>query len=172
MNAVAEFNKKQLNMKRFFLLLIVLYTFSGCKKEGDDIYIFEGILNRSDVGEPMGGDLTDWLINDSTWSDQEAALFSTSNSTNCTPTFPYYIEGFPNPCTYKHTIMFLADSASNFEYRLVNNRLMSLEVPFTASKGKVEFDTRGVSPGMYRLYYKFTKNGCEFRGHGDIQVKK
>jgi hypothetical protein len=99
-------------------------------------------------------------------------LFSSSFKTGCTPTGNYSIAAFANPNNGYFTVSVRKPATARIQFRLVNKnfRVLISHDDMTADQFALNASTFGVK-GIVRLYYKLVDGECEFRGHGDIEIR-
>lgn len=163
-------------MIRFVASMLLVTLFIGCDKDKEcDLPLFSGIAWTNVNGEPMSNpDPDDWTIDDE-WNDTEENLFDSDLETNCTPSFDYWISAYPNPIPdYNNSFFSLAigkDSITAVELRIVDRLCNVIHSIDNNVAHNIAFNLQGHEGETLRLYYKFIKDGCEFRGHGDIQIE-
>lgn len=164
-------------MIRFVVYILLVTLFIGCDKDKDDCDLpsFSGIAWTNVNGEPMSNaDPDDWTMDDE-WNDTEKDFFDSDFENNCTPSFDYWIAAFPNPLPeYNNGALWLAlgkDSLTSAEIRMVDKQCNIIHSRDNELAHQIVFNLTGHEGETLRLYYKFIKDGCEYRGHGDIQIE-
>lgn len=119
----------------------------------------------------MEPDKGDWGLKDK-WSEREQALFETLYKIDCYPPSTFSIVAYPNPTDGVFQLAFNKSNATQVDIRLVDSGcriLLSHDAikKNTIGLSAVDFDGNGI----IRLYYKFIEDGCEYQGHGDIEIK-
>ncbi len=158
---------------KYILLLALVFILSASCKEDDcnPLMNFSGITERDDRGKLLTADTKDWTLKDK-WSDHEKHLFSSTHKTNCFPPSHFSIMAYPNPTEGTFQVNFSKSEATKVEIRLVDFDCRTL-----ISVDDIESNSIGLEPGNFegtgivRLYYKFIEDGCEYQGHGDIQIQ-
>ena len=152
-------------------ILILPFLFS-CNDDHCFLSQFSGISSTDANGAQLSAkDVDDWNLDDE-WDIRESNLFDSNLDIACIPTFDYVIIAYPNPCNGTFALHLEKDSTTSVELRLVNddcNTLVKLD-GITSNEVHLHPDNED-QIGIARLYYKFIKEGCEFRGHGDISFQ-
>ncbi|WP_159476091.1 hypothetical protein [Dyadobacter sp. 3J3] len=166
-------------MKKVILIVILGFTFFSCNQNdpGDLVKTpekisFSGILVRDERGLPLSEvDPDDWNIKD-TWVEQEMSLFGSNLKTNC-PATDYEIIGYPNPTRGQTAIHVYKPDSVRLAIRIVDKNLKTLfaKDSLYSKINLVDFSAFGITDTV-RVYYKFINGGCEFRGHGDVVIRK
>lgn len=155
-------------MKKSILFITTLtLLFSSCKK---DQTTFSGISMTDANGTPIGTpDTDDWNLNDN-WNSQEQGLFGGSNSL-CSSSSSIQIEAFPNPNNGIFSVYAIGiDSTQTISFRVVNQNFEVLASRDNSSSGNNIFNVNTPNQ-IVRVYYKISGNGCEYKGHGDVQIQ-
>ena len=148
-------------------LLLISIFFFACKRSTFSIQ-FSGVTPRDASGAIMGtADSNDWNFNDQ-WQAQESALFNTTYTSNC-PAGAYSAYAYPNPCSDVFYLRFNGDSSTRIDIRIVDKNFTVLLSKDSVTNGLIAVNSASYPSGISRVYYKMIKNGCEFRGHGDIE---
>ena len=157
---------------RYFLLASVLLFIHACDSHNCNTSLFTGITARDYNGNLLSGpDPDDWNF-DEDWGKSVSNLFDSNFDTDCNPPYPYAIFAYPNPCDGTFALTFDKDSVTSVELRLVNfvcGTLVTLD-DITERNIFIQPENND-QKGIVRLYYKFVRDGCEFRGHGDISIE-
>jgi len=154
---------KQTTTIIIFSAFLILTTIYSCTK-----YSFKEYTYTDNNGSMTGQiDKTDWNFNDE-WTKQEENLFDTNYDLGCKIYNNYNIIAYPNPNSGYFNLEFNADSLTNIEIVLVNKSFKKLKTEKLKSIHSIRFNISEYKSGMYRVYYKFIRGNCEFRGHGDI----
>ncbi len=161
-------------MKFLYLPVFFLLTLFACNKSNSEQtnIVFSGITSTDESGNFLSQDTSDWRF-DRTWSDKEIGLFSSilKTSLNCSVPKEYLMTAFPNPCKESVFINALKNTDTKIEVRLVdadfnilmkNDTILNTNSLFQVNLSNLQ------KKGMLRLYYRFIKGDCEYRGHGDI----
>ncbi len=166
-------------MKNPFHLLL-LFSLMACfdpeptpeppPPEPEPFYRFSGLTFRDELGAPVGTpDTTDWTLTDG-WEEWEAELFEENFSLGCPVPADLRLDAFPNPVAGP-MMLFITKTDSvptRLALRLVDERLnVRLDVD-SSFADEVTLNLDILEPDTFRLYYKFIRGGCEWRGHGDI----
>ena len=120
----------------------------------------------------MQHDKDDWTLRDK-WIEGENNLFDTIYKTDCYPSSAFSIVAYPNPTPGEFQLIF-----SKTLYTIVDIRLVDAECNVLVSRTGINSNSIGLHSGnlkkngIIRLYYKFIEDGCEYQGHGDIQIEK
>jgi hypothetical protein len=166
---------------RIFLVLsvLIIVTLFGCENfvledpiEKDPKITFQGIVERDARGMPYTEDPDDWKLTD-TWVEQELKLFGISLNTNCKLPESYGIIAYPNPLIDQFVLHVNKPDSVRMAIRIVDKNfktLMSIDSMF-ATMTKIDVSDFGMADTV-RVYYKFLDGSCEFRGHGDLVIKK
>ena len=166
-------------MKKIVLGVILGFSLSSCNqndptdpvKEPEKIK-FSGILIRDERGLPLNPvDPDDWNIKD-TWVEQEMSLFGNNLKTDCAAP-GYEIIAYPNPVLNKSFIAVYKPDSVQYAIRIVDK---DFKVLFKKDSIKtkailIDYASFGIKDTV-RVYYKFINGGCEFRGHGDVVIRK
>ena len=162
------------------LILLALVTLCmACDKEEDkeecNLPSFTGISWTDVNGQQLSAaDPDDWTIDDE-WNLTESDLFDSALQTNCTPSFDYFISAFPNPVPeYNNGAVWVyigKDSLTSSEIRIVDKNCNIIHSRNNEFAHNIVFNLTGHEGDTLRLYYKLIKDGCEYRGHGDIEVE-
>lgn len=162
-------------MKKYLFLLAIILISGSCKEhETEDPVVFSGITVRNEFGDILSSDSTDWQLFDQ-WVSKEKVLFENNINAFCDTSVGSFSVGvYPNPCTDLVIINFTRPEDYRISVRLVDqefNVLLSEDTTISTSwminPGLLNFEG-----DLIRLYYKISSEGCELRGHGDIQVIK
>ena len=159
-------------MRKIFILFALLISFFSCKEQDEEPVIFSGITERDEFGVMYSEDSTDWQLFDH-WNSTEKALFENSKRDFCDTTEgEFSVIVYPNPCSNMLIINFMQSGTKQISLRLVDqdfNVLFSKDTTISSSlfinPGYLAFNG-----DLIRLYYKFSSDDCELRGHGDIRV--
>jgi hypothetical protein len=156
-------------------VLLLLMTTIGCDKENTPEkkqYYFTGITPTDANGNLMAlPDTTDWNTTD-VWTPEEMDLFTAQYTTGCAPSFDYKIYMYPNPCISTFRLTVEKDSTTRIALRLIDENFKVLHSIDSIPANALAFDASALGiKDTIRMYYKFIKNGCEYRGHGDILIK-
>jgi len=160
--------------KAWFLLVMLLLTFS-CNDDGinpDDVIIFGGITERDEFGVVKSIDSTDWQLMDE-WNDKEEALFDEAFEYNCNnAAFDYSVITYPNPCQDMVTLRISKPGDARFSFCIVDEDYNVLFSRDTMNTNSIFLNLENFSlPGdTVRVYYKFFKQDCELKGHGDVAI--
>lgn len=161
------------------LSVIVSFLSVGCKdnepenpvKETEKI-TFKGIVERDARGIPYTEDPDDWKFTDK-WVEQELSLFGNSLGTNCLLPESYGIIAYPNPCIDKVSIHVNKPDSVRLALRIVDRNFKVLMSKDSLYSKITMFDVGSLGvQDTVRVYYKFMNGSCEFRGHGDVVIKK
>lgn len=166
-------------MKKVVLSVILGFGLFSCNqndptdpvKEPEKIK-FSGILVRDAKGLPLSPvDPDDWNIKD-TWVEQEISLFGSNFRTDC-PATDYEIIAYPNPAIDKASIHVYKPDSVRLAIRIVDKNFKTLfaKDSLYSKINMVDFSAFGITDTV-RVYYKFINGGCEFRGHGDVVIRK
>lgn len=166
-------------MKKVILSVILGFSLFSCNqndltdpvKEPEKIK-FSGILLRDERGLPLSPvDPDDWNIKDS-WVAQEISLFGSNLKTDCSAT-DYEIISYPNPTKDKAAIHVYKPDSVRLAIRIVDKNFKTLfaKDSLYTKINMINFSAFGITDTV-RVYYKFINGGCEFRGHGDVVIKK
>ena len=154
----------------FFLSLLLIFLHSCKENTCNPLLNFKGITSRDDTGALLEADPNDWKLQD-TWGRHEIELFDTVYNAECFPPSHFSIMAYPNPTSGPFQLTFNKTEASSIDIRLVDfdcRTLIYIDGIKNNSIG-LEPSSFGKS-GIVRLYYRFVEDGCEYRGHGDIQI--
>lgn len=154
-------------MKKSILFLVAFIAlFSSCKKEQTT---FSGVTYRDENGNQIGGtpDSEDWHLNDN-WNSQEQSLFSGSSNSLCSSSSSIQVMAYPNPNNGIFSVNANIDSTQTISFRIVNQNYEILNSR-NVSSSNVMFNVNA-SNQIVRVYYKIIGNGCEYRGHGEVQI--
>jgi hypothetical protein len=159
------------------LLFLCILAADACTKDNTPEskatkFYFTGITPTDQNGNLMAApDTSDWKTGD-VWPEAAEKLFANTGAMTCTPYYKYNIAAFPNPCKNSFMTSFTKDSATLVSVRLVDENLKVLVSidSVTARTIQINVSSFGIKDTM-RLYYKFIKDNCEFRGHGDIVIQ-
>ncbi len=168
----------------------------ACKKDpskealpADKPVYFTGITYITENAQILIEDTTDWRTDD-VWTEKEANLFGKKYNTNCladhinekekvgqsaneTADLRNFIIAYPNP--NQGILALNADypDSTQVELRLVDKKFKILFSLDSLPKGQIIFDLTYLNLNdTVRFYYRFIKNNCEQRGHGDILFQK
>ena len=133
---------------------------------------FSGILLRDERGLPLSPvDPDDWNIKD-TWVEQEMSLFGSNLKTDC-PTTDYEIIAYPNPTRGISAIHVYKPDSIRLAIRIVDKNFKTLfaKDSLYSKINLIDYSSFGITDTV-RVYYKFINGGCEFRGHGDVVIRK
>ncbi|HUR31765.1 MAG TPA: hypothetical protein VMZ69_10070, partial [Saprospiraceae bacterium] len=155
------------------ILVVLSMTFTSCRKYGcDSEYIFSGITERDESGKLLKNDGTDWTLKDK-WGDQEKALFDQTYKTTCFPPSHFTISAHPNPNKGQFQLNFSKTDATYLDVRLVDSDCNVISSHDRISANGIGLGVKAeVKSKIFRVYYRFVEDGCEYQGHGDIMVKK
>ena len=167
-------------IKTFFACIILSFLFLTCSKEEsgvnsivEDKITFNGISERDPTGVPVReADPDDWNFKD-TWAAQELALFGKGYGSDCMLPEAYNIMAYPNPIIDKVVIDAGKPESVRLAIRVVDRNfkvLLALDSIYSKST-MLDFSKFGIQDTV-RVYYKYIDNSCEYRGHGDILIKK
>jgi hypothetical protein len=165
-------------MRKIVFIGFTVISLIACKKESNNsvtgkIY-FTGITERDVTGIPLAvPDTTDWRFDD-IWTTKEENLFSIMYN-NSNQRINADIELYPNPTTGIFRIHLGNKSNSSrlairlvdkdFKVLIKNDSLYSQSISINAT------DFNGND--TLRLYYKLIDSlNYEYKGHGDILIKK
>jgi len=141
-------------------------------KDCNDIRNFSGITERDDNGKLLKADKNDWTLRDH-WTDGEMDLFDTTYNIKCPAPSHFTIIAYPNPTSGQFQVIFNKTVPTRVDLRLIDS-----ECGIVSTHNGIETNTfafqagSGKKDGMVRLYYKFIEDGCEYQGHGDIQINR
>jgi hypothetical protein len=166
-----------MNLVKILLLVAVVISL-GCKKEpanikSDSKIYFAGITKTDIDGSLLSlPDTTDWRFDDH-WNSKENNLFSSKYLTSnqkCTTSICL----FPNP----FNDIFMIDlnkmpAKSRIAFRLVNKEFKVI-MSNDSVKSSISIMPSDISTyDTLRLYYKLIDSlNFEYKGHGDILIKK
>ena len=175
-NENQKINKLKI-MKIILVSLILVTGFIGCTKENKDsaldkIY-FSGITKTDLMGNLLSNpDTTDWRFDDK-WVTKEEDLFSVKyKSSNQKSTASIYL--YPNPFQDIFRISFYNNpKLSRLSIRLINKDFKVI-LKNDSIHGSVSIVPSYINGyDTLRLYYKLIDTlNFEFKGHGDILIKK
>lgn len=164
-------------------LFLATLAFFSCKKEQQpDTPVgkieFKGITMVDENGQALSSpDPDDWAW-DATWRKEEKELFpGLENVPSCYPdeeikVFPAYA----NPCNSSFTLTLNHEAETYWLFRLVDKDFNVLRlvdsVPFELGYNSIAFQLGEIPNDTLRLYYMAARQGCVFRGHGDILKKE
>jgi len=167
-------------MKVIFVWIALGLLFFGCSnsepqiKESDNKTInFKGITARDPVGSPTNtADPDDWNFDDK-WIEQEISLFGKSLSADCPLPESLRIMAFPNPATSRLSIYTTKPDSARIALRVVDKNFKLLLATDSLYADAVIYDLSKIGvQDTVRVYYKLITKSCEYRGHGDIVIKK
>lgn len=166
---------------RFFLVLSVMIsvTLFGCENNEVDNpdeeipkITFKGIVERDARGMPYTEDPDDWKLTDK-WVAQELKLFGLSLNNNCALPESYGIIAYPNPAINQVTIHVNKPNSVRMAVRIVDKNFKTRMSFDSLYATMTAIDLSGIAGAdTVRVYYKFLDGSCEFRGHGDLVIKK
>jgi hypothetical protein len=158
-------------MKKLFLLPIVFgIVLSACKEDScSGIMGFRGITARNAAGYLTKNDPNDWTLKDH-WSGSEAGLFNKTYKTGCVPSSAFSITVHPNPTTGPFQVAFNKTEYTTVDLRMVDDNCNIILAHDNIKADKMSLQAGNMKNGIVRLYYKFVEDGCEYAGHGDIQI--
>jgi hypothetical protein len=146
--------------------------FISCREHScDPLWNFSGITKRNSAGILVSHDDGDWTLKDK-WGNREIELFDKDYNTDCYPPYTYSILAYPNPTKGEFQLVFDKSNATQVDIRLVD-----FDCRVLVSHDGIRSNSIGLQSGNYtrngivRLYYKFIEDGCEYQGHGDIQIE-
>lgn len=162
-----------MNSKTIALWLLIFCFVASCRNQAcEDIRSFSGVTERDANGNLIGPDNDDWTLRDH-WSDGEISLFDTTYNTNCFPPSHFTIIAYPNPTTGQFQVTFNKTVATRVDLRLIDSECRAITSRDGIQTNSFAFQARTEKKvGMVRLYYKFIEDGCEYQGHGDIQINR
>lgn len=144
----------------------------SCEEDSSttDRTTFEGITKVDINGQLISEDKSDWTFQES-WNSRETALFVEAKQP-CVANNNSYIIAYPNPCKDAFAIRLENPLRYIVSYRIVDNNFNVLRHQDSVSANNLYFDIDDlkVTNGMVRVYYKFSGQECELKGHGDIQI--
>jgi len=143
------------------------------KNSVDKLIKFNGITARDLVGAPIGNaDPDDWNFNDK-WIENELSLFGTSLSEDCPLPESYRIMAYPNPASSQVEVYIDKPDSARIAIRVVdrNFKVLMAADSLYAKSARFDFSKFEVQDTV-RVYYKIINKSCEFRGHGDIFIRK
>jgi len=163
-------------MKKACFLLVMLLLIFSCNNEDavepvDDI-IFTGITERDETGAKITNDSTDWQLIEN-WQAKEEALFEEAFSTVCdTAGYGYSILAYPNPCQDMITLRITKPTDSRVSFRIVDKDFNVVFSRDTTDAISIFLNTGAfnLAGDTARIYYKFIKQDCELKGHGDVAI--
>ncbi len=159
-------------MKYLIPIFFVFLLFSACKKatEENPVIVFEGFTLRDIYGGLISEDVTDWRYEDS-WTSLEHSLFNDIQKPLCpVEEAPQWdLIAYPNPITTGYMSIELLDN-TRFSYRLVDNEFNVIRAHDSIHTNIIHFafDRLNIYNDTLRMYYKISRDNCEWRGHGDI----
>ena len=150
---------------------VLLLLSMGCKENTcNPLLNFKGITSRDDIAKLLKTDPNDWKLTD-TWGRHEIELFDTVYNAECFPPSHFSIMAYPNPTSGPFQLIFNKTEASSIDIRLVDFDCRTLIYIDGIKNNSVALEPSNFNkPGIVRLYYRFVEDGCEYRGHGDIQI--
>jgi len=162
-------------MRLLSLFFVSIFFFSSCDEETNstDVVIFKGITTTDFQGVVISADPDDWKLYEH-WINKESALFNEKYVNVCdTINNQYAAISFPNPCNGAFILHFDKPDSCRLAYRLVdkNFKVLRTNDSVYADLLYINLLSDSLPAGIVRMYYKFYGQGCELRGHGDIQIE-
>lgn len=100
-------------------------------------------------------------------------LFDKTYNTKCAPPSHFTIVAYPNPTTGQFQVTFNKTVPTRVDLRLIDSECRTITSRDGIESNSFAFQAgSGKKEGMVRLYYKFIEDGCEYQGHGDIQINR
>ncbi|HUR29830.1 MAG TPA: hypothetical protein VMZ69_00290 [Saprospiraceae bacterium] len=157
--------------RSIFLLVLIAFLFQSCGKETDCKAFsgFSGITERDKWGILLKADNNDWSFRDH-WGNKELALFDTTYKTNCFPPSSFTISVYPNPTDGVFNVVFQKTVPTKVDLRLVDSKCTTIVYHDHIEKNTIGLQAGDIKNDIVRLYYKFIEDGCEYEGHGDVQI--
>jgi hypothetical protein len=161
-------------MKKYLFLIVIPLLIGSCKENAtEEPVIFSGISVYDEFGVLISEDTTDWQLLDR-WQSVEKQLFDEQMPFCDTTGGGFSVFAYPNPCSEMLVLDFTQPGS-----HLISLRLVDQDFNVLYSKDTTVSNSWILNPeyltfngDMIRLYYKFSDENCEFRGHGDIRVIK